>query len=70
MKKRSRKLLLSAGLLVAATSIPVPQAEAACSMVCPNGTVIVCEHFSGPLCRPAPAAGYILCGRGVIWCPP
>jgi hypothetical protein len=66
MTKRSRKLLLSAGMLAAVATIPpAPPAEAACSLVCPDGTVIVCNHPY--ICRPQPGFG-IWCGRGVEFC--
>lgn len=66
MTKRSRKLLLSAGLLAGVAAMPpAPQAEAACSMACPDGSILVCNH---PICRPYPELEFILCGRGPIWC--
>lgn len=65
MTKRSRKLLLSAGMLAAVASIPpAPSAEAACTLRCPDGTSYTCE-FSG--CQVYPEHYLMTCGRGGIY---
>lgn len=65
MSKRSRKLALSAGMLVAVASIPpAPPAEAACTLHCPDGTVYTCE-FDG--CNVYPEYQLMTCGRGGIY---
>ncbi len=67
MTKRSRKLLLSAGMLAAvATITPAPQAEAACSITCPDGTVFTCQNLP---CWSFPEYGELYCGRFVYECP-
>lgn len=65
MSKRSRKLLLSAGMLAAVAAIPpaVPS-EAACSLTCPDGRVLNC---SLPNCRILSPED-MLCGRGYLAC--
>ncbi len=68
MSKRSRKLALSAGMLVAVVSIPpVPLAEALCtaSFTCPDGTVISC---TGVTCGVNPQLRMVICGRNVEFC--
>ncbi len=67
MSKRSRKLVLSAGMLAAVATIPpAPQAEAAaaCTLRCPDGTVYTCE-FSA--CQVYPEYYLMTCGRGSIY---
>ena len=65
MSKRSRKLVLSAGMLAAVVSIPpAPQAEAAaCTLRCPDGTVYTCDI---PGCTVYPEHYLMTCGRGGI----
>jgi hypothetical protein len=67
MSKRSRKLALSAGMLVAVASIPpAPPAEAACTLACPDGTVFTC---TSSVCQSFPEHQEMYCGRLIYQCP-
>lgn len=68
MTKRSRKLLLSAGMLAAVVTIPSPPlAEAVCSVryVCANGTILLCR---GITCEGDPNGQYLRCNGSIFYC--
>lgn len=65
LNKRSRKLLLSAGMLAAVATIPpAAPSEAACSVTCSDGRVLNCTHPSCRLLNPEA----IFCGRTILSC--